>query len=202
VKVPWRSKKKFNLKEGVWKAYSAAAEKPAGKHPFPVGLAFARSVGYPESTLAEMPASSTESFAGVSNVSIFADIPVGVRVLDLGCGAGLDSLIAARRTGPSGHVIGIDFSDAMLKRAQEAADELGVQNSEFKKANVGELPLQDSSIDVALVNGIFNLNRDRGPIFSELARVMKADGTAFVAELILRETLAEEETRDESNWFA
>ena len=202
MKVPWRRKKKFNLKEGVWKAYSAAAEKPTGKHPFPVGLAFAQSVGYPESTLAEMPASSTESFAGVSNVSIFADIPVGARVLDLGCGAGLDSLIAARKTGPGGHVIGIDFSDAMLKRAQAAAEDLGVQNSEFKKANVGELPLQNSSIDVALVNGIFNLNRDRDSIFYELARVMKPDGTAFVAELILRENLAEEETRDESNWFA
>ncbi len=201
MKVPGRSKR-FNLKEGVRKAYSAAAEKPARKHPFPVGVAFARSVGYPKSILAEMPASSTESFAGVSNVSIFADIPAGTRVLDLGCGAGLDSLIAAGRTGPAGHVIGIDFSDAMLQRAQEAADELGTRNSEFKKANVGELPLEDSTIDVALVNGIFNLNRDRNPIFSELARVMKSNGAAFVAELILKEPLAEEETRDEDNWFA
>ncbi len=194
--------KRFNLKEGVRRAYSSAAEEPGGKHPFPVGVAFARSVGYPESILAEIPASSTESFAGVSNVSIFADIPPGSRVLDLGCGAGLDSLVAARKTGPSGHVIGIDFSDAMLQKAQEAADELGAKNAVFKKADVERLPLHNSSIDVAIVNGIFNLSLDRDSIFSELARVMKLKGTVFVAELILRETLTEEETRDETNWFA
>ncbi len=201
MNAPGRSSK-FNLKEGVRRAYSSAAEEPEGKHPFPVGVAFARSLGYPESILAEIPASSTESFAGVSNVSIFADIPPGSRVLDLGCGAGLDSLVAARKTGPSGHVIGIDFSDAMLQKAQEAADELGAKNAVFKKADVERLPLHNSSIDVAIVNGIFNLSLDRDSIFSELARVMKLKGTVFVAELILRETLAEEETRDENNWFA
>ena len=111
-------------------------------------------------------------------------------------------MVAARKTGPSGHVIGIDFSDAMLQKAQEAADELGAKNAVFKKADVERLPLHNSSIDVAIVNGIFNLSLDRDSIFSELARVMKLKGTVFVAELILRETLAEEETRDENNWFA
>lgn len=198
-----RSKsKEFNLKEGVKKAYSAAAEKPEGKHPFPVGLAFARSLGYPESMLAEMPESATESFTGVSNVSIFADILPGMRVLDVGCGAGLDSLVAARRTGPKGRVTGIDFSDAMLLKAREAAAELGVENTEFKKGEAEKLPLEDASIDVALVNGLFNLNRDRVSIFSELARVVRQQGTLFVAEIVLRETLEDEETRDETNWFA
>jgi SAM-dependent methyltransferase len=193
---------KFNLKAGVKKAYSAAAEKPGGKHPFPVGLAFARSLGYPESILAEMPVSTTESFTGVSNVSVFADISPGMRVLDVGCGAGLDSLIAGRRTGPEGRVTGIDFSDAMLLKAREAAAELGVENTVFRKGEAEKLPLEDSSIDVALVNGLFNLNRDRASIFSELARVVRAQGTLFAAEIVLREVLEDEETRDETNWFA
>ena len=124
------------------------------------------------------------------------------RVLDVGCGAGLDSLVAARRTGPEGRVTGVDFSEAMLLKAREAAAELGVENTEFREGEAQRLPLEDASIDVALVNGLFNLNRDRVSIFSELARVVRLRGTLFVAEIVLREVLEAEETRDETNWFA
>ena len=78
------------------------------EHPFPIGRAFAESLGYPEALLNELPSVSVSTFAGVSNVTIFADISIGATVLDLGCGTGLDSLVAARRVGPTGKVIGID----------------------------------------------------------------------------------------------
>lgn len=190
------------LREGVRDAYSAAAKTPQEEHAFPVGRAFAESLGYPHDLLEALPAACAEAFAGVSNVAVFAAIPAGAIVLDLGCGAGLDSLIAARRVGLNGKVVGVDFSQAMLDRAHRAAAESGVTNVEFRRADAEALPLPDRSIDVAIVNGIFNLNPARDAIFSELARVVRPDGEVFVAELILIEPLPEDERASLTNWFA
>ncbi len=161
------------LYEGVRKAYSAAAERPSGEHPFPVGRVFAESIGYPKESLDSLPESASDAFAGVSNVSVFADIPEGSTVLDVGCGTGLDSVIAARKTGPVGRVIGIDFSRSMLHRARHSVDEADLTNIEFRESPAEQLPLQDGEIDVAIVNGIFNLNPNRDGIFTELARVVR-----------------------------
>ena len=172
-------------------AYSAAARRPRDQHPFPVGREFAESLGYPREVLSTLPEECVEAFTGVSNVSMFAEIPQGARVLDLGCGAGLDSLIAAQRTGPEGIVIGVDFSFPMLKRARRGA---GVV---FCQADAEDLPLRDGSIDVALVNGIFNLNPTRDAIFRELGRVVRRGGVVYSAELI-----APQQPLSEADWFA
>ena len=190
------------LRTKVRDAYSAAALHPAYEHVFPVGLQFARSLGYPADVLAGLPAQCVEAFTGVSNVSIFADIREGGTVLDLGCGAGLDSLIAAKRAGSAGRVIGVDFSAAMLARAQRAAQDAGIHNAVFCQAGAEALPLRDGTITVALVNGIFNLNQAREAIFRELARVVKPGGAVYAAELILREPLPQHSQRDEKDWFA
>ncbi|MFQ5932270.1 MAG: methyltransferase domain-containing protein, partial [Nitrospiraceae bacterium] len=174
------------LRDGVRRAYSAAAVSPQDEHPFPVGRRFAESVGYPQDLLTRLPSASVDAFSGVSSVAVFADIPVGATVLDLGCGAGLDSLIAARRTGPQGKAIGVDFSDAMLARARQAAAEVGIDNVEYNQADAEKLPIENGSVDVALVNGIFNLNPARCEIFHELARVVRQGGAVYAAELILR----------------
>jgi arsenite methyltransferase len=190
------------LREAVHQAYSDAALRPEEEHPFPVGRRFAESVGYPPDLLAGFPSVSLEGFSGVSNVAIFADIPVGATVLDLGCGAGLDSLIAVKRVGSAGKVIGVDFSDAMLTRARQAVAACGFNNVEFYRADAENLPIPDGSIDIALVNGIFNLNPAREDIFQELGRVLRHNGTVYAAELILQAPLPEEVQRDASNWFA
>ena len=189
------------LRSGVCDAYSSVALQPGGKHPFPVGLGFARSLGYPAELLASLPPVCVDAFAGVSNVSIFADIPKGSTVLDLGCGAGMDSIIAARRTGLDGRAIGIDFSEAMLDRAREGQDIVGVANALFCRADAERIPLPDDSIDVALVNGIFNLNPARDVIFRELSRVVRNSGVVYAAELIISRPLPPEE-QNQSNWFA
>jgi arsenite methyltransferase len=111
------------LRDKVRGAYSSAAERPKEKHAFPVGKQFAESLGYPADLLASLPSVACDAFAGVSNVSLFAELPVGATVLDLGCGSGTDALIAARRVGPTGRVIGVDFSTAMLSRARQAVAE-------------------------------------------------------------------------------
>lgn len=190
------------LRQAVCRAYSDAAEHPEGEHPFPVGRAFALSLGYPAEWLEQLPAAAVDAFTGVSNVSVFADIPEGATVLDVGCGAGLDSLIAARRAGPRGRVIGLDFSEAMLRRAEAAAREAGVENVTFRRADAEAMPVSTGSIDVALCNGIFNLNPRREAIFRELARVVPPGGCVFAAELILREPLAAPTKASRENWFA
>ena len=190
------------LKEGVRRAYSAAAAHPEFEHPFPVGRGFAESLGYPPEQLAELPAISVDAFAGVSNVAVTAEIPLGATVLDVGCGSGLDSLIAAAKTGPLGRVIGVDFSGTMLDRTRRGAAEAGLFNIEILEADAERLLLGDASVDVALVNGIFNLNPERDAIFRELARVVRPGGVVFAAELILRGPQEASQPTDEANWFA
>ena len=190
------------LRDGVRRAYSEVAENPQAEHPFPVGRQFAESLGYPLDVLTDLPPVVIDAFAGVSNVAIFADIPPGVTVLDLGCGAGLDSLLAIRRAGPTGRVIGIDFSETMLGRARQAAAQIGINNVEFHQADAEELPFDDASFDIALINGIFNLNPVRDHIFRELGRVVRPNGAVYAAELILREPLPPEMQTSDTDWFA
>jgi len=192
----------MSLRDQVRAAYSAAAEQPESAHPFPVGRAFAESLGYPSEWLDQIPSASLEAFTGVSNVSCFADFPESGTVLDLGCGAGLDSFVAGLRMGTNGRVIGIDFSRAMLERARCAAVIRGTTNVLFCQADAERLPLDDGAIDVAVVNGIFNLNPAREAIFRELARCIRPGGRLYGAELILREPLPAETEVDGRNWFA
>jgi SAM-dependent methyltransferase len=190
------------LREGVWRAYSAVGEDPYGEHPFAVGRDFAAGLGYPADRLEELPASSVEAFTGVAPVSLFAELPRGARVLDLGCGAGLDTLIAAERIGPQGQVTGIDFSAAMLARARHSAAALGWSHVDLCHAAAETLPLADQCIDVALVNGIFNLNPARAQIFATLGRVVRPGGVVYAAELILREPAAEPGPGTLDDWFS
>lgn len=190
------------VEQAVRQAYSAAAEGPGQKHPFPVGRNFAESLGYPTQLLDRLPEISVDAFTGVSNVSITAPIRKGARVLDLGCGAGLDTLIAARRVGTAGLVVGIDFSSEMLVRAADAKAQANFQNIQLVLAEAGELPLRHASLDAAIVNGIFNLNPSRHLIFRELARVVRPGGFVVSAELVLLHPLPLSARASATNWFA
>ncbi len=200
-----------DVRSQVNQAYSAAAAQPQAKHPFPVGRQFAASIGYPQELLLNVPADAVEAFCGVSNVSVFCKIPEGAAVLDLGCGAGLDTLIAAKRAGPAGKVIAVDFSETMLERARKAAGKCGAANVEFHRADAESLPVEDASVDVALVNGIFNLNPARRAIFEELARVVRPGGAVYASEIVIRDLpwvmkpavrLIRGFRRNPLNWFA
>lgn len=188
-------------RDAVQAAYSRVAVRPAEPQPFPVGRALAEGVGYTAEALAGVPEAAVEAFAGVAAVSVFADLAPGARVLDLGCGAGLDSLVAARRVGPGGRVVGVDFSATMLERARRAADTAGLAPS-FVRASAERLPCRDAAFDHALVNGIFNLNPARGEIFWELARCVRPGGTLYAAELVLRAPLPAEARSATANWLA
>lgn len=189
------------LRKGVRLAYSDAAINPKGKHPFPVGRWFAESIGYPKDILDSLPSFVSESFTGVSNVSIFAKIPKGSTVLDIGCGAGLDSLIAGYKTGDSGKVIGIDFSNSMLEKTKEGRIKTNQHHLEFCCAAAENLPFPDKFFDVILANGIFNLNPFRDEIFREMARVIKPGGSVYAAELILKKPQPAKKVCDLNDWF-
>lgn len=190
------------LRERVEQVYSSIATAPQARHPFVTGRALAANVGYPQYELDQLPATASASFAGVAAVACFAQIAAGATVLDLGCGAGLDSLLAAQQTGVTGQVIGIDFSTEMVQRAQQNATAMGMTNLRALRGDAERLPLADQSIDIALINGIFNLNPARAAIFAELARVMRPGGAVYAAEIVLRHPLAPAVVAQETNWFA
>lgn len=190
------------LLAGVRRAYSAAATDPGRTHPFPVGKAFAQGVGYSPSLLDSLPAEAVDSFAGVGPVAGFAEIEPGARVLDIGCGAGLDSLLAARKSGVGGRVVGLDFSHAMLTQAMVAARRAGEGTILYCCGDAGHLPLATASVDVVLANGIFNLNPERQGLFREMARVLRPGGRAFAAELVFTQPQSAQGVRDINDWLS
>jgi SAM-dependent methyltransferase len=191
-----------DLLAGVRHAYSSAANAPQGTHPFPVGKAFAENVGYSRLLLESLPVEASDSFAGVSNVGVFAEIARGSVVLDIGCGAGLDSLIAADKTGRDGRVIGLDFSMAMLGKAITASRRAGTQALHYCCADAASLPIATGSIDIALVNGLFNLNPHRSLLFQEMARVLRPGGMVYAAELIFTRPQVAKKVRTLNDWFS
>ena len=191
----------MNVREGVKRAYSAAASEPQKRHPFPHGRAYADSLGYSFDQVSRLPRAALDAFAGVSCLPAFSELEPGDDVLDLGCGAGLDSLIASQTIGRMGSVTAVDFSEAMLARARAAAWEAGAANVECVLSDAEALPFDDKSFDKVIINGLFNLNPGREVIFRELARVLRPGGKAFVAELILTEPLPPEMEVDETEWF-
>ena len=190
------------LRTGVQQAYSMVATTPRAKHPFPVGRPLALNVGYARRHLDQLPVMASASFAGVSAVPAFAQLSPGATVLDLGCGAGLDSLLAAPRVGPTGRVIGLDFSAAMVACATANAAAVGLRTIDFVCGDAERLPLADGTIETALINGIFNLNPARAAIFAELARVVRPGGAVFSAEIILRKALPPHPIANDTDWFA
>lgn len=202
VTLPERGCDDGALLAGVRRAYSAAADDPLLQHPFPVGKSFAESVGYPKELLDSLPEEASASFAGVGNVGVVAKIGAGATVLDLGCGTGLDSLIVARKVGPSGRVLGIDFSLAMLGKAISASRRAGVGQILYGCADAGQLPLPAQCFDVILVNGIFNLNPVRERLFEEMARVLKPGGVVYATELVFTRSQKCKPVRDLKEWFA
>lgn len=200
--VPERCCDDEALLDGVRRAYSEAANDPFRPHPFPVGKVFAESVGYPKELLDTLPDEASESFAGAGNIAVVAEIDPGSVVLDLGCGTGLDSLIAARKTGPSGRVVGIDFSPPMLTKAISASRRARMGGILYCCADAGCLPLPSQSIDVVLVNGIFNLNPVRDRLFAEMARVLKPGGVVNAVELVFTKAQQVKPVRNLNDWFA
>jgi arsenite methyltransferase len=187
------------LKSEIKKTYSSVSQEPERDFIFPTGRAWAEDLGYP-AELANVPESAVESFAGVANPWTMGRLAAGERVLDLGSGAGTDSLVAAQMVGPDGHVTGIDMTTAMLAKARAAATGMGVANVEFVEGEAEQLPFADASFDVVISNGVIDLVPDKDAVFAELYRVLAPGGRMQIADVTIQNPVSEEGRRKIDLW--
>jgi arsenite methyltransferase len=187
------------LKSEIKKTYASVSQEPEKDFVFPTGRAWAEDLGYPEE-LARVPESAAESFAGVANPFSLGRLEPGEHVLDLGSGAGTDSLVAAQMVGPSGHVTGIDMTPEMLAKARAAAEAMDARNVEFVEAEAERLPFPDETFDVVISNGVIDLIPDKDAVFSELFRVLRPGGRIQVADVTIQQPVSEEGRRKIDLW--
>lgn len=190
------------LTQRVTQIYHEVAVHPDTDFHFETGRALAERLGYPAPELDAIPAGALDSYAGVGYFLDLAAVRPGDTVLDLGCGSGTDSFLAARQAGPAGRVIGVDMTDAQLDKARRLATEAGLGNVEVHRADIAETPVADGSVDVVITNGVINLAPDKGAVFREVARVLRPGGRLALADIVTGSTLPEEVTCDASLWAA
>jgi SAM-dependent methyltransferase len=165
-----------------------------------IGPKVAKELGYDPEEIDRLPGSITESFAGVGNPLSLGEVRPGETVLDLGSGAGLDSVLAARRAGPGGQVIGIDMTPEMVEKARRNVQAVGLSNVEFLNAPVEAIPLGDDTADVALCNGLFNLCPDKPGALAEVHRVLKPGGRFLIADILLEDRVTPGEVARKGAW--
>jgi arsenite methyltransferase len=178
-----------------------AREEDSALH-FEVGRPLAERLGYPGETLDRIPAEALASFAGVGYHLDLADLRPGEAVLDLGCGSGTDVFCAAVMVGDDGRVVGVDFTDQQLAKAERLRVRDGFGQVEFVEASIDQLPFEDASFDAVISNGVINLSPIKHVVFAEAARVMRPGGRLAVADIVSAKPLKERTRRNVDLWAA
>ena len=187
------------LKSEIKKTYAAVSKTPETDFVFPTGRSWAEDLDYP-SELASVPDENVASFAGVANPFSLGRLEPGERILDLGCGAGTDSLVAALMVGPTGSVIGIDMTPEMLEKARTGATQLAGANVSFVEGEGERLPFDDASFDVVISNGVIDLIPDKDAVFSEIHRVLRPGGRIQIADVTIQQPVSDEGRRNIDLW--
>ena len=188
------------LRHEIEKTYTEVSTEPGKEFIFPTGRDWARELGYPAPELARVPDESAASFAGVANHWQHGPVTAGETVLDLGCGAGTDLLIAAQMTGPSGRAIGVDMTASMLERASASARAMGLTNVELHESLIESLPVEDESVDVLISNGVIDLVPDKDAVFAEIDRVLRPGGRLQLADVFIRHEVSEDARKRIDLW--
>ena len=180
------------LREEIRKTYTDVSTDADQDFIFPTGRPWAEELAYPQPELSRVPEATVESFAGVANHWLLGRIEPGSVVLDLGCGAGTDLLIAAQMTGADGRAIGVDMTPSMLERARASAQRMGLSNVELHESLIESLPLDDGSVDVVISNGVIDLVPDKDAVFDEIDRVLRPGGRLQVADVVIHTEVSED----------
>lgn len=188
------------LRAAIQEEYETVALSPQQGFHFHTGRPLARMLGYQDLWLDDIPEPSIESFAGTGNPFNTGQIHAGEYVVDIGCGAGIDSLIAAKMVGPSGKVIGVDMTPAMLEKARSSAAEAQAAQVEFIEGYAESLPIPDGWADVVISNGVLNLMPDKAAALNEMARVLKLNGRLQIGDILVQKAVPESAKRKIDLW--
>lgn len=191
---------KQRIEESIRQKYLKAAVSPEGLFQYPTGRAGLQALDYAPDMVRDLPEAVAASYCGVGNPFILGPIREGEAILDIGCGAGVDSIIAAGLVGPSGSVTGIDVVPEMLARASENARLAGLANVAFRESSAEQLPFPDNSFDLVISNGVFNLVVDKVQALGEVFRVLKPAGRFMLADQVLAGELPKETKTRVENW--
>ena len=190
------------LEQRVQEVYRSVARDPLTPRHFETGRALALRLGYPEAMLDSIPAEAVEAFAGVGYHLDLAMLEPGDRVLDLGSGSGTDAFCSGTRVRDTGHVVGVDFTDAQVARAASLLERHDIRNVRFVEASIDELPFDDASFDVVISNGVINLSPVKHLVFAEAARVLRPGGRLAISDILSSSWLKESTRRNTELWAA
>jgi arsenite methyltransferase len=188
------------LRDAIRDEYTTVATRPEQGFHFHTGRPLARLVGYEDRWLEGIPEPTIASFAGTGNPFSVGGLHSGERVVDVGCGAGIDSLIASRMVGPEGRVVGVDMTPAMLERARASADAIGARSVEFRHGFAEALPVSDEWADVVISNGVMNLFPDKPAGLAEMARVLKPGGRLQIGDILVQKPVGAGAKRNIDLW--
>lgn len=189
-----------SLRHAIQEEYAEVAAHPGKGFHFHTGRPLARMLGYADAWLDGVPESSIESFAGTGNPFSLGELQQGERVIDVGCGAGIDSLIAARMVGPEGRVVGVDMTPAMLEKARTGAEQADLDNVEFRAGYGEALPVEDGWADAVISNGVLNLMPDKAAALAEMARVLRPSGRLQIGDILVQKAVPEGAKRKIDLW--
>jgi SAM-dependent methyltransferase len=188
------------LREEIRKEYRAVASDPQKGFHFHTGGRLAEIVEYREEWLRGVPEPVLASFAGTGNPFRIAPLRNGERVVDLGCGAGIDSFIAARMVGAEGAVRGVDMTEEMLEKAEQALAECGLPQLRFEKGFLEDVPIEDGWADVVISNGAINLSPNKYKVFREIHRVLRPGGRIQIGDIIVQKPISDSAKKKIDLW--